>query len=195
MLLSRKGFTLIEIMIVLAIISAVMLVAAPRLSKKNTNVKTVAREFIVLSKEVRNKARLSNSTYRIVINMEPDNESYWVEKASGPRPVDPDAAEKEKESKDREDQAASVFQIDKSVTRKQKKLPSGLRFGSVESINMKAPVTSGVAYIHFFPEGFVEASALQITDGNNLTWTLVFNPLTGQADIVEKAATLKDIER
>ncbi|AHI05594.1 hypothetical protein BDW_05440 [Bdellovibrio bacteriovorus W] len=180
-------------MIVLAIISAVMLVAAPRLSKKNTNVKTIAREFLVLSKEVRNKARLSNSTYRIVINMEPDNESYWVERASGPRPVDPDAAEKEKDSK--EDQPPSAFQIDKSITKKQKKLPSGLRFASVESINMKAPVTSGAAYIHFFPEGFVEASALQITDGNNLTWTLVFNPLTGQADIVEKAATLKDIER
>lgn len=192
-MLSRKGFTLIEIMIVLAIISAVMLVAAPRLSKKNTNVKTIAREFLVLSKEVRNKARLSNSTYRIVINMEPDNESYWVERASGPRPVDPDAAEKEKDSK--EDQPPSAFQIDKSITKKQKKLPSGLRFASVESINMKAPVTSGAAYIHFFPEGFVEASALQITDGNNLTWTLVFNPLTGQADIVEKAATLKDIER
>lgn len=194
-MLSRKGFTLIEIMIVLAIISAVMLVAAPRLSKKNTNIKTIAREFLVLSKEVRNKARLSNSTYRIVINMEPENESYWVEKANGPRPVDTEAAEKEKEAKDKEDQTPPAFQIDKSVMRKQKSLPSGLRFASVESINMQAPVTSGVAYIHFFPEGFVEASALQITDGNNLTWTLVFNPLTGQADIVEKAATLKDIER
>jgi general secretion pathway protein H len=81
------------------------------------------------------------------------------------------------------------------VTRKEQVLPSGLRFASLETANMKSPITSGTAYIHFFPEGFVEAAALQITDGKKLTWTLVFNPLTGQAEIVEKAQSLKDIQR
>jgi general secretion pathway protein H len=52
-----------------------------------------------------------------------------------------------------------------------------------------------MAYIHFFPEGFVEAAAVQITNGKSLTWTLVFNPVTGQADIIEQARALKDIQR
>lgn len=197
MKLSQKGFTLIEIMIVLAILAAVLVVGAPRLFKSNTNIKTVARQLIVLSKETRNKARLTNSTYRLVINMDPQDEKYWVERASGPRPVDPEAYEKakEKESERKEDAPPPLYQIDKSLTKGEQSLPKGLRFGSVETINMKSPITSGVAYIHFFPEGFVEASALQITDGNNLTWTLVFNPLTGQADIIEKASSLKDIQR
>lgn len=191
---SQRGFTLIEIMIVLAIMAALITVGAPRLLKNNEgNIKAVARNFIVLSKELRNKARLTNSTYRLAISMEAGEEKYWVERANGPQTVDPEAYEKEKETG--EDAPPPLFQMDKSLLKKEKELPGGLRFASVETVNMKAPMTSGVAYIHFFPEGFVEASAVQITNGNNLTWTLVFNPLTGQADIIEKASSLKDIQR
>ncbi|WP_347358515.1 type II secretion system protein [Bdellovibrio sp.] len=191
---SQRGFTLIEIMIVLAIMAALITVGAPRLLKNNEgNIKAVARNFIVLSKELRNKARLTNSTYRLAISMEAGEEKYWVERANGPQAVDPEAYEKEKETG--EDAPPPLFQMDKSLLKKEKELPGGLRFASVETVNMKAPMTSGVAYIHFFPEGFVEASAVQITNGNNLTWTLVFNPLTGQADIIEKASSLKDIQR
>ncbi|WP_415064003.1 Tfp pilus assembly protein FimT/FimU [Bdellovibrio sp.] len=194
---SQRGFTLIEIMVVLAIIAAIMVVAAPRFAKKDANIKSVARHFLVLSKEIRNKARLSNSTYRLAISMEAGEEKYWVERANGPQPVNPEAYEKakEKESEKEEGAPPPLFQMDKSVTKKEQTLPNGLRFGSVETINMKSPLTSGVAYVHFFPEGFVEAAAVQITNGNNLTWTLVFNPLTGQADIIEKATSLKDIQR
>lgn len=191
---SQRGFTLIEIMIVLAIMAALITVGAPRLLKNNEgNIKAVARNFIVLSKELRNKARLTNSTYRLAISMEADEPKYWVERANGPQPVDPESYEKEKETG--EDAPPPLFQIDKSLLKKEKELPGGLRFASVETVNMKSPMTSGIAYIHFFPEGFVEASAVQITNGNNLTWTLVFNPLTGQADIIEKASSLKDVQR
>lgn len=194
---SQKGFTLIEIMIVLAILGAVVALVAPRFVKRDGNIKAVARSFIVLSKEIRNKARLTNSTYRLVINMDTQDEAYWVERANGPQPVDPKMYEEalKKESEKDEEAPPPLFQMDKSLTKSEKKLPSGLRFGSVETINMKSPITSGLAYIHFFPEGFVEAAAVQITNGNNLTWTLVFNPLTGQADIIEKASSLKDVQR
>ncbi|MGE9746106.1 pilus assembly FimT family protein [Bdellovibrio bacteriovorus] len=194
MSVNQRGFTLIEIMIVLAIMAALITVGAPRLLKKDGNIKSVARNFIVLSKEIRNKARLTNSTYRLAISMEPGEEKYWLERASGPQAVDPEAAEKEKD-RDEEGAPPPLFQMDKSLLKKEKELPEGLRFASVETVNMKSPMTSGVAYIHFFPEGFVEASAVQITNGNNLTWTLVFNPLTGQADIIEKASSLKEVQR
>ena len=184
-------------MIVLAIIGAIMVVAAPRLIRKDPNIRNATRKFLVLSKETRTKARLTNSTYRLAIKIDDQEPSYWVERASGPQTVDPEAYEKEKEAaKDKpEDAPPPKFQIDKSITRKEQELHSGLRFASVETINMKAPITSGMAYIHYFPEGFIEAAALQITDGKKLTWTLVFNPLTGQADIVEKAQSLKDLQR
>lgn len=197
--MNRRGFTLIEVMIVLALVGALIGYGAPRLFKKQSNIKSVARHFLVLSREIRNKARLSNSTYRLVIQMEPNNEKYWVEKANGPQTIDMESIEREREqrkSKYKDDNAPRpLFQIDKSLTKKEQTLPDGLHFGQVETVNTKAPLNSGTAYIHFFSEGFVEAAAIQITDGNKLTWTLVFNPLTGQADIIEKAQSLKDIQR
>ncbi|MNJ98556.1 Type II secretion system protein G precursor [compost metagenome] len=195
--MNRRGFTLLEIMIVVAILGALVAFAAPRLFKKdNSNVRTVARSFIVLSKTIRDKARLTNSTYRLVINMDESANTYWVERANGPMLLDPNEAEKEKErEQDKDNAPPAAFQVDKSIFKKEKTLPGILRFGSLETINSKAPMSAGTGYIYFFPEGLVEASALQITNGTNLTWTLVFNPLTGQADIVPKAQSLKDIQR
>lgn len=191
--MKNRGFTLIEVMIVLALFGAIVAFGVPRLFKKDNNIKAVARNFVVMSREIRNKARLTNSTYRIAVNMEPNEEKYWIERANGFQTVDLQAAEKEKEKEDKKDDAPPpLFKVDKSV--KEKKLPTGLRVSSVETINMKAPQTTGTAYVYFFPEGFVEAAAVQISN-DKVTWTLVFNPLTGQADIIEKAQSLKDIQR
>jgi general secretion pathway protein H len=198
--MNRRGFTLIEVMIVLAILAGLIVVGAPRLFKKQTNIRATTRQFMALTKDVRNKARIYNSTYRLVINLDGEKAgTYWVERSSGPTPIDPDAAEKERErlknkSKD-EAGPPPKFAIDTSVLKKEAHLPDGFRFTQVETMSAKDPITTGTAYIHFFAEGFVEASAIQIAGGNNLTWTLVFNPLTGQADIIEKAQSLKDIQR
>jgi general secretion pathway protein H len=196
--MNKRGFTLIEVMIVIAIIAGLIAVGAPRLLKKDTNIKTVARQLTVLVKEIRNQAKLFNSTYRLVIRMEQGQESWWVEKASGPTLIDTEKLKEDYEGKgkksDDKDAPPPLFQIDKRLSKKEKTLPSNLHFKQVETINMSQPVTSGLAYIHFFPEGLLEASAIQITDNKN-TWTLVFNPLTGQADIVEKETSLKDISR
>lgn len=191
--MKNRGFTLIEVMIVLALFGAIVAFGVPRLFKKDNNIKAVARNFVVMSREIRNKARLTNSTYRIAVNMDANEEKYWIERANGFQTVDLQAAEKEKEKEDKKDDAPPpLFKVDKSV--KEKKLPTGLRVSSVETINMKAPQTTGTAYVYFFPEGFVEAAAVQISN-DKVTWTLVFNPLTGQADIIEKAQSLKDIQR
>lgn len=191
-----SGFTLIEIMIVLAIVAALIATAAPRLLRRDKNVRSVVRHFIVLGKEVRNRARLSNATMRLVIELDPQKPRYWVEKSSGPKLLDPDAEDADRRDEDEEEEGKPKdWQTDTVLTKNPKELPDGLYFGSVETLNMKAPVTEGTAYIHFFPEGLMEAAAVQITDREKLTWTLVFNPLTGQADIVEQARSLKEIRR
>ena len=194
--MKKNGFTLIEVMIVIAIMAGLIAVGAPRLLKKNANIKTGARQLSVLVKEVRNRAKLFNSTYRLVIRMDKGHESYWVEKGNGVQMVDPAQLEKEHDNKGKKEDNAPppLFAIDKSLTKVEKTLPAPLGFVQVETMNMSAPVVEGIAYIHFFPQGMMEASAIQITDKRN-TWTIVFNPLTGQADMLEKPVNLKDLSR
>jgi general secretion pathway protein H len=195
--MKRNGFTLIEVMIVIAIIAGMIAIGAPRLLKKNANMKTTARQLTVLVKEVRNRAKLFNSTYRLVIRMEKGNESYWVEKGNGIQLIDPEAITKERENKDHkkeENAPPPLFSLDKAMMKKERTLPTNLHFVQVETANMSQAVSEGIAYIHFFPQGMMEASGIQITDQKN-TYTLVFNPLTGQADIIEKAVNLKDLSR
>lgn len=174
-----------------------MTLAIPRLfGKKENNIKSVTRHFLVLGKEVRNRARLKNTAMRLVIDMDPAAPKYWVEMANGPQLIDPNAEEKKKfELSDKDKEKPEPWSMDKVLTKDKKELPSGLYFGSVETINMKGPQTDGVGYIHFFPEGLMEAAAIQITDRQRLTWTLIYNPLTGQADIAETARALKDANK
>lgn len=192
---ARAGFTLIEIMVVLAIIAVALTVALPRLFKTQNNVKSVARHFLVLGKETRNRARLQNVTMRLVIDMDPAAPKYWVEKSRGPMLIDPEADREERKKESEKEEKQPDWEIDKVLTKKPEPLPDGLYFASVETINMNAPQTDGVAYIHFFPQGLMEAAALQVTDRKSLNWTLIYNPLTGQADIIDRARSLKEVNR
>lgn len=194
----QAGFTLIEIMIVLAIIGAALSIAAPRLFKTNNNIKSVARTFLVLGKEIRNHARLTNSTMRLVLDLDPAAPKYWIEKANGPRMIDNDpeeAAKLAEKNKDDDKKKPDEWQPYTLLMKKKKELPSDLFFGPVETIHMKAPATEGLVYIHFFPEGLMEAASVQITNRKGVTWTMLYNPLTGHADIIEEARSLKDVSR
>lgn len=185
---------MLELMIVIGILGSIMAFGIPRLKLNNNNIRKVTREFTVLTREVRTFARLKNMTYRIAFKLDPKETTYWVEAASGPVLVPSQERLKELEEMDEEKRPQSAFQkMDKPI-KDTKKLPGGLYVGSYESANLEEPVTSGMAYFYFTPEGLVERSAIQITNGDKLTWTLIFNPLTGHADIVEKAISLKDLK-
>jgi len=187
-------------MIVLGILGALVVFGLPRLVRKD-NIKQVTREFIPIIKQIRNNARLQNATYRLVIDMDENANKVWIERASGPKLIDPELAQKEKEAKENEDKEnprPPAFAQDSRIIKKNKglkTLPDKMRFQSVETINNKEVMTSGRAYIYFSPEGLVEASTIQISDGPTNIMTLVLNPLTGQVDIVPKALSLREIKR
>jgi len=196
--ISKAGFTLLEVVITVTIIVSLFAIGLPRLKKKETNIKSVVRELVVLTKEIRNYARLKNSTYRIVfvLNGPESNkkDSYYIEAAAGTALALSEEKQRTLDEMPPEERPKSAFQkVDKPI-KDQKELPSGLHFGKIETKIRKEPVTKGNAYIHFTAEGLVEQTVVQITDGKNLTWSLIINPLTGHSDIVEKAIGLKDVE-
>lgn len=205
--LTRNGFSLIEISIVLLIIGGLLAVALPRLSINKTDTRKVIREITTSVKEIRNRAKLYGTTYRLAFRLDTDHQAYWVEKSTNITFIDKDALEKarnEAKSSFRNDEKAapSPFQPDTSFFKKEKTLPKGYTFKMVESAGGLAVNSSGssqnisysdgMAYIHFFPQGFIEAALIQIEDPKKNTWSVTFNSLTGKAAIFSEAKQLKD---
>lgn len=200
---NSSGFSLMEIMVVLMIIGGLLVIALPRMNFSPTDGKKVFNEFSRTAKEVRNRARLYNSSYRLAFRLDKDNQAYWVEKSSQTTYIDKEALEKarqaEKDSfrKDEDKSAAPTggFQPDSSVFKKEQTLPRGFRFVLVESGSRENSYSDGTAYIHFFPQGFIEPAILQIEDPKKNIWSLFFNTLTGQATIIPEAKLLKDLQQ
>ncbi len=179
-------------MIVLGIIGAVIAFGIPRFRNQQNNLKTTARQITALFREVRHEARMKQMTYRVVFRLG-EKDAYWVESASGNILIPSEAKLEELQKMDAEERPASPFQKATKPIKDEKSLPSGLRFNKVETASRQEPVTQGLAYVHFTPEGLAERAAVQITNSENKTWTLILNPLTGHTDVVESAVSLGEL--
>lgn len=74
-----RGFTLIELILVLVIIATLIAVASPALGRLNRKSKLdgVARTIVALHAEARSRALREGKTYRVVI--EPEERLAWIE--------------------------------------------------------------------------------------------------------------------
>lgn len=185
-------------MIVLMIIGGVLSASLSHMSfGRKVDNRTVFRDIVIAVKEIRNRAKLYSTTYRLVFKIDEKQGSYWLEKSTSPTLIDKEflAKQREQAGKDEKDAPPSPFQVDTTWSKKEKQLPPGYTFKQLESGPQDVVFTEGLAYVHFFPQGMVEPVALQIQDPKKNIWTLVFNSLTGQADIIDGAKALRDINR
>lgn len=199
--LKSAGFSLIEIMVVLGIIGSMIAIGMNSLSKPKDNAKKVVRELALLGKEIRNHARLFNKTMRLTLEIKENGGSYWIEAANLQGSVFINAENQEKRRRgekvnvDADGKEVQEFQKYPKLLKKPREMPKGLSFRQLETESMKEPLTEGTGYIYFFPDGHLEASALQVTDRKNLTWTVLFHPLTGEAEIIKKELSLRDYKK
>lgn len=196
---SDQGFTLIEIMVVIGIIAAVVAIGAPKLFNTTNQMRSTVRKMAIMTRDIRNIARLYNSTARLVIVMnDKEGHSYVVESAPGNATLLSEDQQKELDSmtsSQREDEKPkSEFSVEGRVTKESVSLPRGLFFESVEYGNRKELVTSGTAFVHFFPQGLAEEAAIHLTNRKTLNWTVTVNPLTGRAEVFERKVMLKDLK-
>lgn len=198
-LTNKKGFSLLEIAVVLSIIGAIIALVAPRFLDKKSDTRKVFRDFIVAGKDLKSRAKLTGSTYRIAFDLTEKQQSWWVEKSTKAVMIDKAKFEEEREKSKNSDQNSEKsprdFQADTSIFKKKQILPSGYKFKQIESGSLDLTITDGLAYIHFFPQGLIETSAIQIEDPKGNIWTLVYNPLTGRSDIIPEAKLLKELAR
>lgn len=197
-----KGFSLIEILIVLAIVGVTVALLSSKIGKDNRKIRRDVRVFASQIRDLRNKARMRNSTYRLVINMPEDikeKQSYWVESTGKNFLVeyDEDVLKKKREALREGEKDSSGFEMDSDVSREgPQPLSDGLLFKSVEIAAQKKEYTSGRIFIHFFPEGRVEEAVIHITDTKKtLHWSLAIHPLTGRVDLINKEKKLSELQQ
>lgn len=192
-----------EIMIVILIIGGSVTMFFSKVNNNNSEIKEAVRQFGVLTRDLHNRAKLSNSTFRLVIDMSEGSKEtqgshkYWVESASGSRLASKDSITSpfKKDKKDDDEQKTSEFTPDARFGKKQKKLPSGVFFEDVEVKQLGEPITSGIVYIHFRPEGFVDEAAIHLKYNDKLRWTVSIHPLTGRSFINTEYVPLSDFEQ
>ncbi len=194
----NRGFTLIEIMIVLVIIGAVLAIAVPKLVNSKSKIKDEVKHIALLAKEVHNAARLENRTYRIVFNMDSKKlHSYSIESANAN--VTLLNEDQLKKLKDENDPKKSLiaknngFEPSKAILKDAVKLPKELFIDQIEFADGKS-ITGGDATIHFFAQGLVQESAIHLSDHKTLVWTIYISPLTAHTTIFEKNVSLKEID-
>jgi general secretion pathway protein H len=197
--LSLKGFTLIEVMVVMAIVAFIIVIGATRLSNPKDGYTSFVQRLAVSTRELRNTARLKNLTTRLAIEMDKKNGTTVAsESAQGLVPVLSEEAQKAVSNLSKEQQKIFMkkftFEPEKSAFKKPLKLPKGLKIESVEYSGRDRLITEGTAYIHFFPQGLSDEAAIVVTNGDTLFWTIMVNPLTGRADVFEKKMSMKELK-
>jgi general secretion pathway protein H len=199
------GLTLIELMIVIAIIAFTVTMAMPYLSNRNAQTRAFLREMVVLSRELHTKAKLHGVTYRLVIEIvpgktvnDPGGGRFWVEKSNAKVVLNEKEEEAAKEREEETDEAKKKdprgFDVDTGIIKSPRELPTGLRFDKIELTRVKNPITSGKAYIHYMPQGLVDEAAIHIRGEKEQSWTIAIHPLTGRAELVGKPLSLKEIK-
>jgi general secretion pathway protein H len=200
------GFTLIELMVVTAIIGGMIAIAMPYMSNRNAQTKSFLRKMTVLSRELHTKAKLQGVTYRLVIEMpvvtdvnRPPEQKLWVERGNSKVVLSEKEEENERERSEENDEKLKKdpkgFEVDAAFSKRIPEIPTGMRFEKVEITRLKNPVTSGKAFIHYLSQGLVDEAAIHIKGAAaNQAWTIAIHPLTGKAELISKPVALKEIK-
>lgn len=205
----RKGMTLIEIVIVVAIVAGLMTIAAIGFGViGQTDVSSDASRLGSAIRYTYTSAVTSNTTLQMKLNF--DDQTFLVEKLDVHGGLSEEALRgatfqsvrfESREEQDR-DQRASLLDAEDSkfgkVTRtpvedlfisgEDARLGDGVFFIGLMTSHHDEIQTDGVGTINFFSNGFVERSVIYLGDEaaregleEGIVYTLSINPLTGQS--------------
>lgn len=194
--MDTKGFTLIEVLIVVALIALISAIALPGISSYyQVSINSATRELASAVKEAYHSTVVTGRVHRIAYDLAKNE--YWVE--SGPDTVLLDTKEtQERDSRRKrfsfstEKEKPSPFQMEKSITRKKQSLPIGVSFEDVVTQQAADPMKTGIVFTHFFPQGMTEQTLIHLKDSSQHQVSLVISSLVGRTDLYGRYIDAKE---
>lgn len=190
------GFSLLELMVVVAIIGGLILIAVPSLrALGGLDLKKEIMKIAGLTNEVYDRASILGKTHRVVFDL--DEHKYWVEEKEGDvvGEINPelgyDELMRERIKKNREQEAQkdrfvpSFKAVEGSLGEKQS-LPENVVIFGVWTDQMQEVCRKGQASIYFFSDGYTQSSFVSLSlKGEDVesAFYLSLSPLTGKAEI------------
>lgn len=196
---NQSGFTLLELLIVVAILALVTIIAIPNISSTfRFSVKSAAREIATLVKETSNSAQISGRIHRIVYDLKKNQ--YWVESTSETALLQ--SAESRKVEEDRrsifddkkdEESDKKGFRQESLVTRNKRTLPIGVQFKDVVTEQSEEPIIEGLAYTHVFPQGLSEKTLVHLVDTSKNEVSLIISNLLARCSVEGRYIEAKEV--
>ncbi len=166
---AARGFTLVELLVVLAIIGLVLGLALPQLRElSGVELRSAARRLAGAARYASEQAAVRKSPHRIRFDFE--QRAYRVEVAEGDRWL-PDPATL----------GAAV------------RLPGAVRIAAVET-RARGRQTDGEAWVEFYPKGYSELAVVQLVAGNERVYSVEIRPFDLRPRIEAGALTLREID-
>lgn len=162
----RRGFTLVELIVVLVIVATLATMVIPRFagSAQSAQLRENADQLLVMARYAQNYAVTHRSACRIVID--PQERRFGLEIQEDPlrRPDE--------------------FTVVKDGPAKPQTLGEGIGFGSLRVEHGPRGRDIGPSTIAFTPTGESDSAVVEITNGRR-TLSLVLIPSSGRATLVE----------
>ena len=173
----KRGFSLIEILIAVAIFASSLLFIFPSIKKSENEIKQTMRTLQALNRTLYSHSKIQNKVYRLALKTHLQKSSYWVEvkKPLSEIMSDLDPALEQPVSVEE----SPFFQKD-DQTFKTQNLPSGVYFEWIDNNS-----ESDTIYITYDPRLLTHVVEIFLKKGSDFTWTLSFNPILGELEILE----------
>lgn len=169
---NRKGFTLLELLVVVLLISAFVFIAVPKIkSGTEINIKSAATNLTGTIRYLYNEAAFKKNIYRLVFDTERDE--YWVEVLDN-----------------------NEYVVSNEYLHKKRTLPAGVHFKDVitERTLSRSRLDDPREFILFLPTGFVEPAVIHLVTDSEDYYTLETKPYTGGTRVYDEYVELMSNE-